>query len=356
MTELRVHLLPDCVINPAADRTLLPAALLGAVIPKLFESALSGVASALTKAGGDETVQISGRAIDNLYVADAQQALQLNPSLGCVLAVWFGPHDPKIPDDRVATTLKNAALVPRDASVLGAFEAVVQTMPDATACALHLRHFSVRRFIGDRHNDRRGYVVSVAFATPSAEPEGKTIALAQFDLGSVETGTTLVPDASAEAAGSRFRSNLMPWAPISAASKNAYERDVSAGRAAGRAYMPITVGVTVSETAEGSRFLLALGELLGGVAKPVAGELSKLVIEEAGGGVGKDTIDAEKLYDDELKARVDEAKARKAIAEASVEERAAAKLAWELAARRLTWRTRLREAAGLPARAPLEIV
>lgn len=358
MTELRVHLLKDCVINPpggGAAATLLPAALLGIVVPKVIESALSGVATALKKAGSAETVQVSGAAIENLYVADAQQVLRASPVLGCVLAVWYRPHDDRIADDRVAGMLKTAKLIPADVTVIGAFEAVVRPTPDGTAWFLEARHFSVREFVGDRHKDRRSFVVSVAVSAPSPDPEGHTVALGHLEFGTVERGAHLIPDGHPEGSFPRYRSNLMPWAPISAASKAAYDRDVAAGRAANRPYMPVTFSVTVSETAEGNAFLLKLGELIGGVSKDVAGELGKQVAQKASGATGEETADAEKLYDEELKAKVDEAKARKTLNDASDEERASARLAWELAARRLGWRTRLREAAGLPARSPLDL-
>jgi hypothetical protein len=358
MTELRVHLLKDCVINPApgggAERTILPAALLGVVVPKVIESALSGVATALKKAGTAETVQVAGTAFENLYVADAQQVLRANPILGCVLAVWYRPQDDRVADDRIAATLKTAKLIPADVTVTGAFEAVIRTTPDGTAWFLDARHFSVREFVGDRHKDRRSFVVSVAVTAPSADPDGHTVALGHLDFGTVERGAHLIPDGHPEDAFPRYRSNLMPWAPISAASKAAYDRDVTAGRAANRSYMPVTFNVTVSETAEGNAFLLKLGELIGGASKEVAGELGKEVVEKATDAIGEGNADAEKLYDEELKAKVDEAKARKALNDASDEERAAARLAWELAARRLVWRTRLREAAGLPPRNPLD--
>lgn len=357
MPELRIYLLKDCLINPvpeSADRRVLPAALLGVVVPRLIESALSGIAAALKKAGSEETVQVSGAAIESLYVADTQQALRANPSMGAILAVWYRPHDDKTPDDRVAIALKTAKLVPPDVAVTGVFEAQVRTTSDGTACFLDTRHFSVRAFVGDRRKDRRGFVVSVGIASPSADPEGHTIALGHVDFGAVDMGASLVPDGQPLDVLPKYRSNLMPWTPISAASKAAYDRDVAAGRAAGRSYMPVTVSVTVSETAEGNPFLLKVGELIGGVAKDAGVELSKQILQEAAGAVGKQAVDAEKLYDDELKAKADEAKARRALAEAPAEGQAAARLTWELAARRLTWRTRLRQAAGLPSRDPLE--
>jgi hypothetical protein len=357
MTEVRVHLLKACVVNPppVTDRGLLPAALIGAIAPSLIETALSGVATALKKAGSAETVQVVGTAIESLYVADAQQALRVNPALGCILAVWYQPHDDKTADDRVATLLKREGLIPADVSVAGVFEAIVRTTADGTAWFLDTRHFSVRTFVGDRHKDRRSFVISAALATPSADPEGHTVALGLVDLGIVERNASLVADRRAEDAYPRYRSNLMPWPPIGTASKGAYDRDVAAGRAAGCGYMPVTVTVTVSETAEGSAFLLALGELIGGSAKGVGSALGKQLVQQVSSGVSDAAVDAEKLYDDELKARVDEAKAREALSEAAGEAQAAARLTWELAARRVAWRTRLREAAGLPARSPLDL-
>jgi hypothetical protein len=370
MPELRVYLLNEPLINPApppadGQRTIVPTALLALVTPKLIEGVLTGVATALKKAGSDQTVQISGETVANLYVADAQQALRPNPSLRTLLAVWFEPpaadasagdHD-ATGSDRVTAALEAAKLVPRGSSVGGVFEAQLRETDDRTAFFLDARHFSIRTFLGDRHRDRRGYIVSVGLAVPAADPEGHTIALGHVDFGSLTRGASVVAQGQPIDAYPRYRSNLMPWSPISSASKAAYDRDVAAGRASGREYMPVAITVTVSETAEGHPFLLKLGEILGGAARETGAAIAKQI---AAGGAEREPTAAEKaataeeLYDEELKAQVDEAKARRALSEAAAGDEMPARLAWELAARRLAWRTRLRQAAGLASRGPLE--
>jgi hypothetical protein len=362
MADLRLHLLETCVLNPplaapgmAAPRAV-GAALLGLVVPKLIETAIGGIANALEKAGGDETEQLSANEFSDLYVANTKQALSMNPGLGCVLGVWLedaDQHSP--PDDDIVRTLKAAKLVPPRAAVGGVFEAAIRQTPDATAFFLDTRHFSARRFIGDRRKDDRDYVVTLSLATPNASTDGGTFATGSINLGRRKRGESVVPLGQPIDAYPRYRSNLMPWSKISEASKVAYERDVAAGQAAGRRYMPVTFSLTVSETADGNRFLLMLGEALGGMAGKATADISRRVLPaEPAQQPAEGTAGAEKLYEDELKAELDVRRAQKAFDMADPADRPALRVALEMARRKLAWQTSLREAAGLQARPPVD--
>src|SRR5262245_35669956 len=315
--EFRVYILEDAVINPSPKPESvaagLGAALLALLVPKLIEAAITGVATALKKAGGKETKQLTAGEFCDLYVSvekkDNQgndiQVLSLNPRLGCVLGVWFQdpPKNPP-PDDEVVQKLKKEGLVPSKAFVGGVFEAAIRRVPDETAFFLETRHFSVREFIGDRREKERDYVVTLALNTPDASAEGSTVALGTIELGKTTRGKRFEPPKQPVDTFPRFWSNLMPWPQMSEGSKAAFGRDVSLGTANGRNYMPVTFSLTVSETADGNAFLLALGEALGGVAKEAAGEISKRILPaEIKKTAAEEAAGAEKLYEEELLAK-----------------------------------------------------
>jgi hypothetical protein len=329
---------------------------LGLFAPKLIEAAIAGIGSALEKAGADETEQLTAAEFVDLYVADGRQALVVNPELRGVLGVWFDDATRKSPaDDDVARTLKRAALVPDRAAVGGVFEAAIRPQPDGTAFFLDTRHFSVREFIGTRRTDDRDYVVTASLATPGATAEGSAFAVGAIDLGRRRRGDSAIPAGHPTDAFPRYRSNLMPWSRISAASKTAYDGDVKAGRAAGRRYMPVTLSLTVSETADGNAFLLKLGELLGDLAGKAAGEIGRRILPaEVERAAAEEAADAEKLYEAELKAELELRKAQRAYDTGADADKPALRVALELARRKLAWQTRVREAAGLEPRPPVD--
>jgi len=328
------------------------AALFGLVAPKLIELAIGGVAAALKKAGADETEQLAADEFADIYTADDKQALRVNPKLGCVLGVWFedaGRTSPK--DDDVATKLKAAKLVPEKSAVCGVFEASIRPTSDQTAFFLDTRHFSVREFIGDRRRDDRAYVVTLSLSTPGTTLEGSTFALGKIDMGALTLNTSLVPAGHPVDAFPRFRSNLMPWMKISEASKKAYDADVAAGQAGGNSYMPVTFTLTISETADGIRFLARLGEFLDSAKEKAATEISKRIVPAGDEQASEEGLAAaEKLYDKELEAELDVRKAQKALDVGAEVDKPALRVSLELARRKLAAQTRLREAAGLPAR------
>lgn len=360
MPEFRLYLLEKCLLNPPppAPAARGPgAALLGLFVPRLIEMAIGGIATALRKAGEHDTVQLTACEFSDLYVADDRtQALSINPAQGCVLAVWFeGRKKASPPDDGVTRKLRDAGMVPPTAAVGGVFEAAIRPSPDGTAFFLDTRHFSVREFIGDRRKEDRAYVVTFSVAAPDATADGSTFALGTIDLGKRRKGDSLVPPGHPRDGFPRYRSNLMPWSKISQASKAAYDRDVAAGQAAGRRYMPVSFSMNVAETADGNAFLSKLGEVLGGLAGKAAGEISKRILPaEIEKAAAEQAADAEQLYEEELKAELDARKAQKAYDSGQEADKPALRVALEIARRRLAWRKRLREAAGLPARPPVD--
>lgn len=365
MPEFRVYLREQCLINPPPEpRAKRPGkapavgeavgALLALFAPKLIESALTGIASALKKAGAKETAQLTAHDFSDLYVADDKQALTVTPSVGCILGVWFEDESDRKPHpgDPAVRTLKEAGLVPDKAVVGGVFEAMIRSSADGTAFFLDTRYFGVWDFIGDRRKDSRDYIVTLNLTTPDATAEGSTFALGNIDLGRRRRGDILKPG---QLDGfPRYRSNLMPWSMISQASRTVYERDVAAEQAARRHYMPATFSLTVSETADGNQFLFKLGEVLAGLAGEAATEISKKILpSETGKAAAEAAANAETLYEEELKAEMELCQAQKAYDEAGEADKPAMKVALEIARRKLAWRTRLREAAGLKAPDPV---
>ena len=353
MPEFRLYLRESCLLNPPpAERTrAVVGALLGLLVPKVIEAAIGGIATALKKAGDKETRQVTADEFASLYVADDKQALAVNPDLGCILAVWFNEDGEPPADDEISKKLRAEKALPAGATLAGAFEAAIRPVSDATSFYLETRYFCAREFIGERGKKERDYVITLNLSTPDATIEGQTFALGKIDLGTIKRNGVIAPQAGVGAGSARLRSNLMPWSQISQASKAAYDVDVAAGRAAKRRYMPVTFTLTVSETADGNAFLLKLGDLLGGAAGTIAGAVSKKILPgEVAKAAAEEAASATKLYEEELQAEIEVEKAKKALADGGAEEKPRLQLELELAKRKLAWRTRLREAAGLDPR------
>jgi hypothetical protein len=327
--------------------------LLALLLPKAIEMAIGGLATLLKKAGDKDTAQLTADEFTDLYLANDKQVLTPNPNLGCLLGVWFETRDNNFPrEDDAVRKLKAARLVPANAVVGGIFEASIRIAGDGTAFFLDTRHFSVRDFFGRRNKDERDYLVTLSVSTPGATAEGNTFALGKIELGRRREGDSIVPADHPEDALPRYRSNLMPWSKISESSKAAYDRDVSAGHAAGRRYMPVTFSLTVTETADGNAFLLKLGELLGASADKMAAEISKQVLpSEIEKAAAESAAGAEKLYEEEQAAHIKVLEAQRAYdAGTDPAEKPVLQAKLDAARRKLAYQTKLREAAGLPPR------
>ena len=357
MVELRVYLLPECVINPLpATRAVAEAATaFGAlVLKKVVEKGISGISQKLKKAGGSQTRQLSGTTFVDMYTTDDAQALSPNPDLCCLLAVWFGGPDDadseeEADHDDVAHDLQDNGVIPADARLYGVLEAVIRPTADRTAFYLDTRHFSVRRFFGGRSDESRAYVVTVGMSTPDDTVGGATFALGNISFGTRAVGDSVVSPGRPAEEHPHYRSNLMPWSVISPPSKAAYDADVATGNAANRSYMPVTVSVTVSETADGNSLLLALGELLGSVSEDVAGEVTRRVLPgEIRQAALEESANATQLYENELEAEIAVLKAEREYKAGKDDEKPGLLLALEISRRKRALQTRRREAAGLP--------
>ena len=360
--ELRVFILERSLINPVPVETTTAAPLSGGLaaifLPKLIELAIGSVATMLKKAGADKTEHATGRAFTNLFVADKSQALGPNRENGCVLGVYgiFSDEDGEKTDanDTALLALEHANLVPKNADIQIIFEAEVTLSRDRTAFFLDTRHFSVRDFIGDGHRSERGFVVTLGVTSAGATAEGNTIAIGNVDFGTLERHADVIPQGRPPDGYPQYRSNLMPWGQISSYSKAAYDADVAAGQAADKLYMPVTFGLTISQTEKGHPLLVKLGELLEGAKAEAATEIGKLILpEERAKADAERAAAAEKLYDDELAAELDVRTAQKAYDDGVPKDKPTLRVKLEQAIRKRDRATRLRKAAGLPDRDPV---
>lgn len=361
--ELRVFLKPRALINPTplppadgqVDRfniapASIGAALLKIVAPTLIETAIGATAKLLKDAGGESTLQARGAAPTHLFVADEQQALELNDELGAVIAVYgdFAYGGPGgVPDKTAGDILKQERIIPPNSNIELILELEIVSSQDRTACFLRTTHCSLNGFFG-KDKGERGLSVTVSMATPSAKAEGDVFAIGAIDLGSVPLPSNLVlPDDAA--ARDVYRSNWLPFAQISEASKTMYDADVAANRASGHRYMPVVVAVTISQAEDGHPFLLKLGELLENTKAETVEAIKKVVIPEEREKAAAERFAAEsKLYEDEHTAEDELEKAQEAYDAGAAKEKPALKRKLDLAIRKRTWTLRRRRAAGLP--------
>jgi hypothetical protein len=357
--EFRMFLLKDCIVNPApkpeADtrkRAATDLTLASIFVPKLIELGIGGIASLLKKAGAAETEQVAAGELTNLYVTDKDQQLLVNGDLGCILGVYGtfanADREPTPADDAALKALEAKGLIPAGADISIVFEAALVPTSDGTAFFLEVRHFSVRDFIGDRRKPDRAYVATLSVTTPTSTADGSAIALGNVVLGRLKEEALPIPVKAPLGTYPRYRSNLMPWQRITAEAKDAYESDVKRDAAKNKAYMPVTFNLTLSETADGNKFLAALGELLEGAKADAAKELSSLVIPEERARAAQDKTDAaEKLYQDEENAVIAVKEAKAALDGASADQKEVLTAKLDKANRALSLAVKLRKAAGL---------
>lgn len=356
--EFRLFLLDHFIINPPpppkpnlAVAASLAAPLVALFAPKLIEMGLGAIATWLKKAGEDKTEQVSGSEFRHLYVTDDQQRLHPDDSIKCLIGVYgvFANEDrrPTPPKDMALLALEKEGLVPPNADIAIVFEAAVVRMPDDTAFYLETRHFSVREFIGDGRSDRT-YVATLAVSTPSATTDGTTIAIGNVLLGRVARETLPIPAGQPLGQYPRYRSNLMPWNQITSDAKAAYDSDVKRGEAKNRSYMPVTFNLTLSETADGNKFLAKLGELLEGAKGDAAKEISEVLLPDREKAAKEAEDAAEKLYTAEEDAIIAVKEAEAALVAGSPDQRAVLEAKLAKAKRALAVAERQRKAAGLP--------
>jgi hypothetical protein len=355
-SELRVFVLDQCIVNPPPTQGLEALALAGTLVPKLIELAMGGAAHLLKSAGADKTVQASGSTFANFYVADEEQVLRVNDRIGCVLAVYGSfddvGGDKTDPKDYAVQRLRARGIIKEGASVEIIFEAAIRPSDDGSAFHLDTRYFGVRGMIGDSDKGERDFAVTLTVTTASATLAGDTIAIGTIDFGTRERGADLIPRDRPVDEYPQFRSNLMPWGQITAASKAAYDADVAANQAAEKQYMPATFTVTISQTQKGHPFLAKLGELLDGKKQEAAAALSKMILpEERAKAEAERSEAAERLYDAELDAELAVREAQKSYDDEGEDgAKPALRVKLEQAKRKRARAIALRKAAGLPDR------
>ena len=349
--ELRVFLRDRCLVNPVPDESVRASSLAGVFLPKLIELGLGAVASFLQKAGSTDTEQATGSEFATLFKTDANQTLDINQELACVLGVYgvFADEDKKpTPDaDYALKALEEAGIMPLNADITIVFEAMIVPTPDRSAFYLEMRHFSVRDFMGDRHKSDRAYVATLSVTMPDATADGAAVAVGNIPLGRLGKEELPIPRGMPPGRFPRYRSNLMPWR-ISKDAKDAYAADVNRNDAKLKSYMPVTFGLTLTETADGNAFLAALGELLSGAKVEAAKAISARIDPDTRRAASEaDDDEAESLYAAEEDAGIAVKQAELALAKGDAAELDLLQAKLNKARRKLDVATRRRKAAGL---------
>ena len=105
--------------------------------PKVIEFGLGSVATLLKNAGADKTIHVSDSTFTDFFIANEHQALQVNPGIGCLLAV-YGTFDGAVDadqqaDDHAVAVLRDHGYMTEKSIVEIIFEAEVRPSSDRTA-------------------------------------------------------------------------------------------------------------------------------------------------------------------------------------------------------------------------------
>lgn len=316
MFETRVFVRNSCLIQPKAEREVL-AGLAAIFLPVLIEKLLGTAASALKKAGDDETLRASGRFPTYLYQlpnSGNSSELKLHPEFRSIIVVR-GSFDkettgkaPPIDQSESVAKLRAGGILVRELALV--YEAEIEIADDGTALRYESRYFEVSRFIEDgkkksKNDDNRAVVLSLTI-TGVGEKEGEPIlSLATINLGELNGGAIL----KAEDLISR-QSSWLGGLAISEASLKAIENiKVTPGKPVN--VMPITVEVTIAETKSGNAALKFIGEILDATKSKVAETVSGEVLDQ-----GKKAAEAASALEQLLK---EEETAFKAVLDAELE-------------------------------------
>ena len=345
MFETRVFVRNSCLIRPKAEQEFF-AGLAAIFLPVLVEKLLGTAASALKKAGDDETLRASGRFPTYLYQLSNtgnSSELKLHPEFRSIIVVR-GSFDtetgepPPIDQSESVKKLRAGGIFVRELALV--YEAEIEIADDGTALRYESRYFEVSRFIEDgrkksKNNDDRAVVLSLTI-TGVGEKEGEPIlSLATINLGELNGGAILGP----EDLVSR-QSSWLGGLAISEASLKAIENiKVLPGKPVN--VMPITVEVTIAETQSGNAALKFIGEILDATKSKVAETVSGEVLDrpkkadEAASALEKLLQEEETAFKALLDAELDVAKLTPSSppTEADIKELTVKRFAIETAAR-----------------------
>jgi hypothetical protein len=336
-TETRVYTRRQCLISELSAKpepesggqqvakAQFIGALAGIFVPLLIGKLISGVSSALKKAGADTKQEDSGRLptylyrLSNLKKKDSdafEKKLAPNPDLGCVLIVrgTFSGADPE--DQSAVGSFNNQNVTGADqqegrrarlnganipvTSIATLYEAEIIPTDDQTALRYESRFLEVNSFQGTNPDkkdkkpsgDKRALVISIAIHGAGAKEGEPTLSLALLNMGEVGIGV-MNRD---QLAG--CRSSWLGGVGLDDDALKAIEKlTVKSGKTAG--LMPVTIEGVLIETKDGNAALKFIGEVLDSakddLTKTVSGEITKDRGAEAKEKAAKAADAAEKL-------------------------------------------------------------
>lgn len=305
--ETRVYVRKQCVLSESNDRSSagIISALASIFIPILVGKALTGISSAIRKAGSPETLRDAGRLPTYLYQLSKQgdqNKLSLNPNLGCVIVVrgtFSGPDTGDqsqigfpvqgvfltvAEEDKRIERLKACNIPVTKIAV--AYEAKVITSNDSTALHYENRFLEVNEFQGKRSSDTRGMVVSIAINGVGTKQGDTSLSLALMELGEIKKGTILGPAQLRRGPSSWLGGLGLSTTALAAIEKIKLLDDESRGVA------PATVEGTFVETEDGNKALLFIADVLDSAKQSLNQVISDEITPESREERSKNEADA----------------------------------------------------------------
>ena len=277
--ETRVYIRNNGVMNPEAQPEFI-AGLAAIFLPILVEKLLGTAASALKKAGSEETLTNSARLPTYLYrlvKGSNSSALTLNPDFQYVIVVRGifdkrGDDAPEEPSNSVAR-LRNAGIPVRDLALV--YEAKIDIAADNTALRYESKYLEVNDFIGDegktKSGDRRGLVLGLTISGVGNKEGEPVLSLAMINFGEVNGGTIFEPDDLGVRQSSWLGGLAISEASLKSIENMKPEKSIDV--------MPITIEATIAETRDGNAALKFIGEVLDAGKTDAAKQLSTDILD-----------------------------------------------------------------------------
>ncbi|HEX8264572.1 MAG TPA: hypothetical protein VF596_04045 [Pyrinomonadaceae bacterium] len=320
--ETRVYLRRQCILTEStANSTAKPeffGAIAGIFVPLLIGKALSGVSSALKKAGSEEVLKDTGNYPTYLYQLsniDQERKLALNPDFGCVImarGVFNSPDPEGYMDQSKVEFPKDGLFLDKDQSsdrivrlnkcnipikeIVALYEAEIKPSDDKTAFLYESRFLEVNSFQGSRSSDSRAIVISLAINGAGSKEGSSTLSLALLNLGELKKGAVLGPNEL-----KKRRSSWLGGIGISDNVLKSIDKiKIPQGKNIG--VMPVTLEGTFAETEKGSKALLFIAEVLNAAEKDLTKTISGEILKDRDAEDIKEADAIEKLRQEEESA------------------------------------------------------
>ena len=330
--ETRVYIRKQCLLSEPkkleevkkVDKKGLPLALASIFLPIIIEKGIKAIGSALVNAGGEDKLQDSGILPTYLYqigVTDnGESIVELNPEFGCVILVrgnFTGPDEGPDFDSpinyssgtgildkqgqesqRIKRLDDNKIPVRKIAAV---YEAKIHTSKEKNAFFYQSKFLQVNEFLGNRSSNIRGLVISFLMNGIAADEDDNELSVALINIGEIEKGVILGDDISNKKSGWRKGLGLSPEQISLIQDSNLNQSDGIA---------PVTITGTFTETENGNKALVFIGEVLKAGATAASEELSDQALkgkereEEKATAIEEMQVDEAQAYDAYITARI----------------------------------------------------